>query len=110
MTPDERLRELAIRHAAFARLDRRRDGGKEIFSQEDTSGLTLAGETIRAHAYSGRHLETGTTTAALSVRTVHRPRAPTAPMTMPLASTVSIATKCAAMIRTTIRIGHYAKR
>ena len=47
MTPEERLRDLAVRHAAFAWLDSRRAAGKETFSQEDTSNLRLAGETVR---------------------------------------------------------------
>ncbi len=73
MTPDERLRELAIRHAAFAWLDRQRAAGKETFSQEDTSGLTLAGETIRLMPTQQGIWKPGQLTAALSFRTVYRP-------------------------------------
>ena len=47
MTPDERLRELAIRHAAFAWLDRERAMGNETFTQESTSDLSLLGENCR---------------------------------------------------------------
>ncbi len=39
---DERLRELAIRHAAFAWLDRERAMGNETFTQESTSDLYAA--------------------------------------------------------------------
>lgn len=47
VTPDERLRELAIRHAAFAWLDTQRAAGRETFTQNETSHLSLAGETSR---------------------------------------------------------------
>ena len=73
MTPAERLRELAIRHAAFAWLDRQRAGGKETFSQEDTSGLQLAGETIRLMPTQQGIWKPGQLKAALSFRTVYRP-------------------------------------
>lgn len=73
MTPEERLRELAIRHAAFAWLDRQRAAGKETFSQEDTSGLTLAGETLRLMPTQQGIWKPGQLGAALSVRTVYRP-------------------------------------
>lgn len=73
MTPDERLRELAIRHAAFAWLDRQRAAGMETFSQENTSGLTLAGETIRLMPTQQGIWKPGQLTAALSFRTVYRP-------------------------------------
>lgn len=73
MNPGERLRELAIRHAAFAWLDRQRAAGKETFSQEDTSGLALAGETIRLMPTQQGIWKPGQLTAALSFRTVYRP-------------------------------------
>lgn len=73
MTPDQRLRELAIRHAAFAWLDRQRATGKETFSQEDTSGLTLVGETIRLMPTQQGIWKPGHLAAALSIRTVYRP-------------------------------------
>ncbi len=72
MTPAERLREIAIRHAAFAWLDRERAGGKETFTQEDTSGLTLAGETIRLMPTQQGIWKPGQLAAALSIRTVYR--------------------------------------
>lgn len=73
VTPAERLRELAIRHAAFAWLDRQRAAGKETFSQEDTSGLTLAGETVRLMPTQQGIWKPGQLAAALAVRTVYRP-------------------------------------
>lgn len=73
MTPAERLRELSIRHAAFAWLDRQRAAGKEIFSQEDTSGLTLAGESTRLMPTQQGIWKPGHLEAALSFRTVYRP-------------------------------------
>ncbi|MCR1785391.1 HNH endonuclease [Nocardioides carbamazepini] len=73
MAPDQRLRELAIRHAAFAWLDRQRAAGKETFTQADTSGLSLAGETIRLMPTQQGIWKPGQLTAALSVRTVYRP-------------------------------------
>ncbi|MFO6452244.1 MULTISPECIES: HNH endonuclease [unclassified Aeromicrobium] len=73
MTPEERLRELAIRHAAFAWLDRERAAGHETFSQEDTSGLNLAGETIRLMPTQQGIWKPGQLGAALSFRTVYRP-------------------------------------
>lgn len=73
MTPDERLRELAIRHAIFAWLDRQRATGKETFTQEDTSGLALAGETIRLMPTQQGIWKPGQLGAALSFRTVYRP-------------------------------------
>lgn len=73
MGPDDRLRELAIRHAAFAWLDRQRAAGKETFSQADTSGLILAGETIRLMPTQQGIWKPGQLTAALSFRTVYRP-------------------------------------
>jgi putative restriction endonuclease len=73
VTPAERLHELAIRHAAFAWLDRQRAAGKETFSQEDTSCLTLAGETIRLMPTQQGIWKPGQLTAALSFRTVYRP-------------------------------------
>lgn len=73
MTPEQRLRELALRHAAFDWLDRQRATGKETFTQEGTSNLILAGETFRLMPtqqgiWKPRQLE-----AALSFRTVYRP-------------------------------------
>lgn len=73
MTPAERLRELAVRHAAFAWLDRERAAGKETFTQEDTSGLNLAGETIRLMPTQQGIWKPGQLAAALSIRTVYRP-------------------------------------
>ncbi len=73
MTPGERLRELAIRHAAFAWLDIQRARGKESFNQEDTSNLSLAGETIRLMPTQQGIWKPGQLTAALSIRTVYRP-------------------------------------
>lgn len=73
MTPDQRLRELAVRHAAFAWLDRQRACGKETFSQEDTSNLTLLGETFRLMPTQQGIWKPGQLSAALSIRTVYRP-------------------------------------
>lgn len=73
MTPEQRLRELAVRHAAFAWLDRQRATGKETFTQTDTSDLTLAGETIRLMPTQQGIWKPGQLTAALSFRTVYRP-------------------------------------
>ena len=73
MTPDERLRELAIRHAAFAWLDAQRAAGKETFTQEETSNLTLAGEPIRLMPTQQGIWKPGALAAALSFRTVYRP-------------------------------------
>lgn len=79
MTPDERLRELAIRHAAFSWLDRQRAAGKEIFNQEDTSNLTLSGETVRLMPTQQGIWKPGQLAAALSIRTVFRPEGSTRP-------------------------------
>lgn len=73
MTPEQRLRELAVRHAAFAWLDEQRARGVETFTQESTTDLSLAGERIRLMPtqqgiWSPRQLN-----AALSFRTVYRP-------------------------------------
>lgn len=73
MTPKERLRELAIRQAAFTWLDRQRAAGRETFTQEDTSGLTLAGETVRLMPTQQGIWKPGQLSAALSIRTVYRP-------------------------------------
>jgi putative restriction endonuclease len=73
VTPDQRLRELAIRHAAFAWLDSQRAGGKETFSQEDTSNLTLTGEKVRLMPTQQGIWKPGQLAAALSIRTVYRP-------------------------------------
>lgn len=68
-----RLREMAIRHAAFAWLDHQRATGKETFTQGDTSGLLLAGETIRLMPTQQGIWKPGQLSAALSFRTVFRP-------------------------------------
>lgn len=73
MTPDERLRELAIRHAAFAWLDKQRAAGKETFSQEDTSNLLLAGDAVRLMPTQQGIWKPGQLAGALSIRTVFRP-------------------------------------
>ncbi|UAL30007.1 hypothetical protein K8W59_00105 [Nocardioides rotundus] len=73
MTPEERLRELAVRHAAFRWLDERRAAGKETFSQDDTSNLTLAGESVRLMPTQQGIWKPGQLGAALSIRTVYRP-------------------------------------
>jgi putative restriction endonuclease len=73
VTPDERLRELAIRHAAFAWLDRERAKGHETFTQEGTSHLTLLGETVRLMPTQQGIWKPGQLAAALSMRTVYRP-------------------------------------
>lgn len=73
MTPDERLRELAIRYAAFAWLDRQRAAGNETFTQEGTSGLPLAGETVRLMPTQQGIWKPGPLVGALSIRTVYRP-------------------------------------
>jgi putative restriction endonuclease len=70
---DERLRELAVRHAAFAWLDRQRASGKETFSQEDTSELMLAGEVFRLMPTQQGIWKPRQLSAALSIRTVYRP-------------------------------------
>lgn len=72
MTPDERLRELAVRHAAFAWLDGQRAAGKETFTQQDTTGLNLAGETLRLMPTQQGIWKPGQLAAALSFRTVYR--------------------------------------
>ena len=73
MTPEARLRELAVRHAAFAWLDRERGTGKEIFTQAETSGLTLAGETLRLMPTQQGIWKPAGLSAALSIRTAYRP-------------------------------------
>ncbi|OJX95319.1 MAG: hypothetical protein BGO96_10695 [Micrococcales bacterium 73-15] len=72
MSPDERHHELALRHAAFTWLDRQRAAGKEAFSQEETSGLDLAGETIRLMPTQQGIWKPRGHAAALSIRTVYR--------------------------------------
>lgn len=79
MTPDQRLRELALRHAAFAWLDRQRARGKETFSQEDTSNLTLLGERFRLMPTQQGIWKPGQLSAALAIRTVYRPEGSTRP-------------------------------
>ena len=66
------MRELAIRHAAFAWLDQQRAAGKETFTQEDTSGLQLAGETVRLMPTQQGIWKPSNLDAALSIRTVYR--------------------------------------
>ncbi|MGN6781574.1 MAG: HNH endonuclease [Marmoricola sp.] len=73
MSPDERLRELAIRHAAFAWLDRERARGNETFTQESTSNLVLLGETVRLMPTQQGIWKPGQLSGALSMRTVYRP-------------------------------------
>jgi len=73
VSPDERVRELAIRHAAFAWLDRERALGNETFTQESTSNLTLLGDTIRLMPTQQGIWKPGQLSAALSMRTVYRP-------------------------------------
>jgi putative restriction endonuclease len=73
VTPDQRLRELAVRHAAFAWLDTRRGAGKETFGQDETSNLSLAGETFRLMPTQQGIWKPGQLAAALSIRTVYRP-------------------------------------
>lgn len=72
MTPEERLRELAIRHAAFAWLDARRATGQEIFTQDDTTGLSLAGEVHRLMPTQQGIWRPASLRAALSIRTAYR--------------------------------------
>lgn len=73
MTPEARLRELAVRHAAFAWLDAHRATGKETFTQDDTTGLPLAGEVLRLMPTQQGIWKPAQLQAALSFRTVHRP-------------------------------------
>lgn len=73
MTPEQRLRELAIRHAAFAWLDQQRASGNEVFTQEQTSDLPLAGERVRLMPTQQGIWKPGSLEAALSFRTVYRP-------------------------------------
>lgn len=79
MAPTNRMRELAIRHAAFAWLDQQRAAGKETFTQEDTSRLELAGETIRLMPTQQGIWKPSNLDAALSIRTVYRPEGSTRP-------------------------------
>jgi len=73
VTPDQRLRELAIRHAAFGWLDRQRATGKETFTQRDTSNLQLAGETLRLMPTQQGIWKPAQLDAALSFRTIYAP-------------------------------------
>lgn len=73
MNSDDRLRELAVRHAAFSWLDHQRATGKEIFTQVDTSDLQLAGETVRLMPTQQGIWKPSQLSAALSIRTVYRP-------------------------------------
>ena len=79
MTPDQRLRELAVRHAAFAWLDHQRALGNETFNQENTSDLALAGETFRLMPTQQGIWKPSQLTAALSIRTVYRPEGSSRP-------------------------------
>ena len=79
MTPDERLRELALRHAAFAWLDRERAKGNETFTQESTSGLSFLGQTMRLMPTQQGIWKPGQLSAALSMRTVYRPEGSSRP-------------------------------
>ncbi len=67
------MRELSVRHAAFAWLDRRRAAGQETFTQEGTSDLDLAGERVRLMPTQQGIWKPGHLAAALSIRTVYRP-------------------------------------
>lgn len=62
-----------MRHAAFAWLDQQRAAGKETFSQEDTSDLTLGGEQVRLMPTQQGIWKPAHLHAALSFRTVYRP-------------------------------------
>lgn len=73
MDPEQRLRELAVRHAALAWLDQQRATGKEVFSQADTSGLLLAGQMMRLMPTQQGIWKPSQLQAALSIRTVYRP-------------------------------------
>ena len=79
MTPDQRLRELAIRHAAFAWIDARRASGVETFTQDTTSDLLIAGERLRLMPTQQGIWKPGQLGAALSIRTVWRPEGRTRP-------------------------------
>ncbi|GAA4688086.1 HNH endonuclease [Nocardioides nanhaiensis] len=79
MTPEQRLAELAIRHAALAWLDQQRAKGKEVFSQADTSGVVLAGQTMRLMPTQQGIWKPSQLQAALSIRTVYRPEGSTRP-------------------------------
>lgn len=63
---------MAIRHAAFAWLDRQRATGKETFTQDDTSNLALAGESMRLMPTQQGIWKPVQLAAALSFRTVYR--------------------------------------
>ncbi|MFZ2501277.1 MAG: HNH endonuclease [Nocardioides sp.] len=73
MTPEQRLRELAVRHAAFAWLDAQRATGKETFTQADTSNLVLASEAHRLMPTQQGIWKPRSLAAALSIRTVYSP-------------------------------------
>ncbi len=72
MTPEERLRELALRHAAFAWLDEQRAGGKETFTQAETSKVLLLGQPFRLMATQQGIWKPRELSAALAIRTVYR--------------------------------------
>lgn len=63
-----------IRQAAFEWLNQQRAAGKEAFTQSDTSGLNLAGETFRLMPTQQGIWKPRNLGAALSFRTVYRPR------------------------------------
>lgn len=79
MTPAEHLRETAIRAAAFDWLDARRAEGQESFTQAQTTGLLLAGETHRLMPTQQGIWKPATLAAAFSFRTVYRPNGIEAP-------------------------------
>jgi hypothetical protein len=100
VTPDQRLRELAIRHAAFGWLDRQRATGKETFTQRDTSNLQLAGETLRLMPTQQGVWKPAQLDAALSFRTTYAPKDPHGRTTTPSESMDYTGTRCAAPIQT----------
>lgn len=73
MGPDQRRRELEIRHAAFAWLDRERALGNETFTQETTRNVVLGDEIMRLMPTQQGIWKPGKLSAALSMRTVYRP-------------------------------------
>ncbi len=72
MDRSERLRELAVRHAAFGWLDHQRARGHETFTQADTSGLSLAGVNLRLTPTQQGIWKPSQLAAALAIRTVYR--------------------------------------
>ena len=57
----------------FAWLDRQRASGQETFTQADTRGLDLAGETLNLMPTQQGIWKPRTLSAALAIRTVYRP-------------------------------------